>query len=252
MIEELSNVLKGKTTLIKNNQYLSAKDYIQPFIDRMQPFNPTYVCQVKTPEQLSITEGNVDTVYNRVHIQAILPESYYLENDCRKVVGMVYGIDVKIPIAKFYIADLTSTGNLISFNPNAILLQKLESSTPIDYTGIKSLLEITDNNSVMIQQLKNVYIDRDRLIKFLGEWVDLTLDSAIINDGGKVKLATSLPVDVYKSILKDKDSDFYVSETKPISVYDIYQTFLSKIKEDDKDIINKFEKTLLVNKILKL
>lgn len=252
MIEELNNVLNGKSTLIKNKQYFSAKDYIQPFLDRMDTMGASYICQVKPAEQVSLTDSNPDIVYNRVHIQAILPESFYFKNDCRKVIGFIYGLDVKIPIAKFYIANIDSKGNLIAFDPNSIIIQKLEDSTPIDYSVISNLFKVTDNTEVMLKQLKNNYIDRDLFINRLGEWIDLTLDQCIINDGGKVKLTSSLPIDVYKNLIKDKDSDYYIKETSQISIYDVYTTFLGKIKEDDKDIINRFEKTLLVNKILKI
>lgn len=252
MIEEIKTVLNGKSTLIKNKQYLSAKDYIQPFLDRMDEYKASYICQVKPAEQVSVTDSNPDIVYNRVHIQAVLPEEFYYKNGCKKVIGFVYGIDVKIPIAKFYIASMDSKGNLIAFDQNAIIIQKLEDATPIDYSCIPNLFKVTDNTDVMIQQLKNNYIDRDLFINRLGEWIDLTLDQCIINDGGKVKLTSSLPIDVYKSIIKDKDSEYYVKETSQISIYDVYTTFLGKIKEDNKDIINQFEKTLLVNKILKI
>lgn len=252
MIEDLKQVLQGKSTTIKNKQYLSASGYIQPFIDRMDPLGASYICQVKVADQLSITNSTPDIIYNRVHIQAVLPESYYFENGCRKVVGFIYGIDVKIPIAKFYIANLDSKGNLIAFDPNALSVQKLEDATPIDYSPITNLLSLTDNSNVMITQLKNSTIDRELFINRLGEWIDLTIDQYVVNDGGKVKLATSLPIDVYKELLKDKDSDNYIVETSAITVYDVYSVFLNKIKEDDKDIVNRFEKTLLVNKILKL
>jgi len=252
MTEELNNILEGKTTLIKNKQYLSARAYIEPFIKRMDEFKATYNCQVKTPDQLSVTEGKPDLVYNRVHIQAILPETYYNKFGCRKVVGMIYGLDVKTPIVKFYIGNIDKNGNLITFDPNAMIIQKLESATPIDFSGIKGLMELTDSSEVMLKQLQETFVDRDKFMGMLGEWIDIALEKAIINDGGKVKLATSLPVDVYKSILKDKDSGYYISETEQISMLDLYKTFASKIREDDKDIINRFEKTLLINKVLKI
>ena len=165
---------------------------------------------------------------------------------------MIYGLDVKTPIVKFYIGNIDKNGNLITFDPNAMIIQKLESATPIDFSGIKGLMELTDSSEVMLKQLQETFVDRDKFMGMLGEWIDIALEKAIVNDGGKVKLATSLPVDVYKSILKDKDSGYYISETEQISMLDLYKTFASKIREDDKDIINRFEKTLLINKVLKI
>ena len=37
---------------------------------------------------------------------------------------------------------------------------------------------------------------------------------------------------------------------KEISKFDMYNAFTSQITEDKKDIINKFEKTLIVNKLI--
>ena len=36
MIEDLKTLYTGKATIIKEKQYLSAKAYVQPFIERME------------------------------------------------------------------------------------------------------------------------------------------------------------------------------------------------------------------------
>ncbi len=61
-----------------------------------------------------------------------------------------------------------------------------------------------------------------------------------------------MPIDVYKMLLKDKDSSYYIGTDERITIYDIYSAFLSLIRDDDKDIINRFEKTILVDNLLKL
>ena len=53
-------------------------------------------------------------------------------------------------------------------------------------------------------------------------------------------------------LIKDSDSEFYVPTDHQISVYDVYSAFLSLIRDDDRDIINRFEKTWLVDLLLKL
>ena len=106
MIETRQELLKGKSTVIKNVQFLSAEDYTQPFFDRMDKLKATYIINVKVADQMSTTNKVPDTVYNKVHIQAVLPDSYYKTNHTKKVVGFVYGLDVKKPAAKLYIADI--------------------------------------------------------------------------------------------------------------------------------------------------
>lgn len=250
MIEDLSVILEqGKSVLIKNTQFLSAKDYIQPFVDRMDVLNATYRCNVKISDQISITDGAQNIVYTRVHVQAILPEDYYNNNNHRKVVGMIYGLDTKKPVAKFYIGDIDDKRNLIAFNTEAIRMQELEDSTPIDYSCIQELLELTDNNSAMMKQIENVIYPKDALSEMLGNWVDYTLGAVYPTDYGVVKLATSTPINAYKSLVKDKNSDYYC-ETNP-SLLKIYKACL-QILTDENDIINSFEKTVLINRMLQL
>lgn len=77
-------VLKGKATIIKGKKYLSAEAYITPFLERMSKFTNDFVIQAKLPDQMSLTknqdENLEDTVFNRVWIQAIMPEEYCFEN----------------------------------------------------------------------------------------------------------------------------------------------------------------------------
>ena len=252
MIETKEELLKGKSTLIKNKQYLSAKDYCQPFFDKLDILKPDYIIRVKPAEQVSITNNNTDIVYNKVHIQAILPTTYYEKNNCRKVVGFVYGLDLKTPVAKFYIADIDGYGNLYAFDLTKLIVQELEPETAINYNSVDSLLSSTDTNNLMIEQLNKTEFDkRNNMVHRLGEWINSTLNYSYTNEGGKIKLSTTMPVDVYKSLLLDKDSDHYIMESNPIMMSNVFRSFASIIR-NDKDIVNNFEKTFLVSKVLGL
>ena len=250
MIEDLNVILEqGKSVLIKNVQFLSAKDYIQPFVDRMDKLNAIYRCNVKLADQISITEGSQNVVYTRVHIQAILPEEYYYENECRKVVGMIYGLDTRKPVAKFYIGNLDKNKNLIVFDTEALRTQEIEDSSALDYSCIKELLELTDNTEVLLNQMKGIYYSEDNMITNLGEWIDYTLSGVYPSDYGIVKLANSLPITAYKMLMKNKDSDYYC-ETDP-DLFTIYTALLQCVT-DENDLINSFEKTILIKRMLKL
>lgn len=252
MIETKDVLLKGKSTLIKNKQYLSTAAYVEPFFDRMDPLKPEYVIYVKKADQISGTEQDPDLIFNRVHIQAILPETYYNDNGCRKCVGFIYGLDIKTPVAKFYIADIDEDGNLFSFDLSNLIVQEIEDATPINYSPIQTLLERTDNNSTMIKQMQSVtYADHEDMIHKMGEWVDYTLNKSYTNEGGKIKLSTSLPIDAYKSLKLDKDSYYFVDATKAMTIDKVFKAFASIIK-NDKDIINNFEKTILLARMLGL
>ena len=70
----MNELLEGKSTIIKNKQFLSTKAYIEPFVDRMSAFTNDFKIQVKTPDQITTTGGNRDVTFNRQweHVEAIM------------------------------------------------------------------------------------------------------------------------------------------------------------------------------------
>lgn len=251
MTETLQTVLEGKAVSIKGKYFMSASSYIQPFIDRLQPYGVDFKCQVKLPDFITLTpEKELNVAFIRVSITAIFPKTE--ETQYRRALTMAYALDLKIPVVKFYIGVLDDNDNFIAFDKDSLILQRLESDTPINYNPIKTLLEKTDNIKVMLDSIKKSYLDRDLFCRYLGEWIDFVLDATCCGEYGKVKLSSSAPIDVYKMLLKDPDSEFYIPEDHQISVYDVYSAFLSLIRDDDKDVINRFEKTWLVDLLLKL
>ena len=76
MTEDLKTLYTGKATIIKEKQYLSAQAYIKPFIERLDTYKAKYICQAKQADQLSYDGSNIDPVYNKVLITAILPSDY--------------------------------------------------------------------------------------------------------------------------------------------------------------------------------
>lgn len=251
MIENLQTVLFGKAVDIKGKHFLSTAAYLQPFIDRLKPFNVEFSCNVKLPDVITINDSSeANITYTRVSISAIFPKEP--DRQYRKILTMSYGLDIKVPLVKFYVGALLDDNSFVAFDKEAISIQELEPDTPINYSPIRTLLEKSDNINTMITSLQNVYIHKDLFQKYLGEWIDFTIDACYINPCGKVKLASTMPIDVYKMIIKDSSSDFYIHDDFDISIFDVYNAFLTLIRDDDKDIINRFEKTFLVDMLLKL
>ena len=73
-----NELLKGKATVIRGKEYLSAEAYVTPFVEIMSKFTKDFRIQAKLSDQMSLTRDKdlnaEDTVFNRVWIQAILPE----------------------------------------------------------------------------------------------------------------------------------------------------------------------------------
>ena len=99
----LEQALKGKATQIKGKEYFTTEAYITPFIERMSKFTDDFRIQAIPADQISLTkDGEInmeDIVYNRIWIQAVMPDECGFENHDR-VIGMVYGLDTRKPIVK--------------------------------------------------------------------------------------------------------------------------------------------------------
>lgn len=254
----LEELLKGKATKIKKNNFFQTAAYVEPFLEKMSKFTDDFRVQVKLPDQITKTvddEINMDDItYNRVWIQAVMPDEYTFDNH-EEVVGMVYGLDIKKPLVKFYRGGLNKAcTNLSVFNPSFLNIQELESESAIDYRCIKNLMEQTNDLRIWLDKLHNTEIPyNDTLIsQITGQWLRNIISKQYDNGFGKVKLATSTVVDAYKLLYVKEDSPYFIKQGETTDMFNIYNAFTQLITDDVKDIVNKAEKTLLLKDILDL
>lgn len=246
----LSELLKGKPTIIKNKEFFQTKNYVEPFIQKMSALTSDFRIQVKAPDQMTMSGESQDLTYNRVWIQAVLPPEHTIEGH-DEVIGFLYGIDVKRPVAKIYRGYLNQAcTNLCVFNPKWMQIQEMVPGDPLNYNSIKNLLEEANDFDLKIKRLKETKLDRDKQKLYLGEWVDYSLRESQDYGFGKVKIAVSTPIDAYKQLFIDQDSPYYLPEGIDPSLFDVYNSFSQIITDDKKDIMNKFEKTMIINRIL--
>lgn len=248
----IQELLKGKPTIIKNREFNATKVYVEPFLERMSAFTDDFSVQVKLPDQMTTNNGNEDITYNRVLIQAKMPEKFTIDSH-DEVIGFLYGIDVRKPVVKIYRGHLNQAcTNLCVFNPDWINTQELQPGEPINFSPIKALMESTSDFAVTLARMKKEYIDRDERKRFLGQWVDYALRETQDYGFGKVKIAVSTPIDAYKSLFIKEDSEYYIPEGFDPTVYDVHNAFTQIITNDKKDLMNKFEKTMIINRLLEL
>ena len=260
MIETLKNVLNGSATAIKTKEYLSAKAYIEPFVERLTPYTTNFICNVKLADQVSYDDKGVDTIYNKVLVMAVLPDDKDVSINrnnrvisYHRVVCMAYALDVKTPICKFYTGVIDSDMVFYAFGADCISIQKIEPDTAINYTFVQTIIDngLKDNCQFILNQNTSRSIDKDKITENLGEWIDFAIKKEYINDSGKIKLSTGLPIEAYKSLMINRDSDYFIDGDK-VPMPEILKSFLVQISEDDKDLINRYEKTQLINQLLKL
>lgn len=252
----LNQLLQGKQTRIKNKEYFPTAAYVEPFLERLSKYTDTFVCKAVLPNQITLTKnGEVDLedqTFNRVWIQAILPEDYPVPNH-NNVIGMVYGLDVRKPVFKVYRGGLNQAcTNLCIFSNDLLECQEMESETPVNFKAVDRIIEQTDNTAAMIRKLMATEFNTDdRLIsEELGNWIRRCIDMSYNVGFGTVKVATSAPIDAYKMLFCKEDSDYYVGN-REANMYDVYGAFTQTITNGlSKDIMNQVEKSLLIKSIL--
>ena len=254
---QLDALLKGKQTRIKDKEYFETEAYVNPFLERMSKITSDFRVKVELPEQVTFTkEGNLnleDITYNRVWIQAVLPQQYDVDNH-QDVIGMVYGLDTRKPMVKFYRGGLNrACTNLCVFNPDYLDVQEMQPESAINYSPLDILIHKANEIKVFLDKLYNETFPTDNqyINEQLGMWVRNCLHMQYYNGINNVKLATSTAIDAYKLLFEKDDSDYLVSTGTATNMFNIYNAFTELISNDrDKDIMNKCEKTLLLKSIL--
>lgn len=252
----LEEVLEGKATRIKGKDYFKTADYINPFLDRMSKYTDNFTVEVKTPDQITLTDdGQVmtdDLTFNRVHVEAVLPNEYAFEGHVQ-VIGMVYGLDVAKPVAKLYSgAERSACTNLCVFSPNGLAVQEIAPESAIDYTPIERLINRTETISKTLKMLENTTFEASdtNINESLGRWIRNSMYMSYANGYGKVKVATSMVLDAYKDLFEDEDSEYYTGVNN-CSMFNIYNAFTQQVTDNmKKDCFTRYEKTLLVGRIL--
>jgi hypothetical protein len=259
---QLNELLAGRATRIKSKDYFQTAAYVEPFLERVQRLTKEIRVQVQLPNQITYTaNGDINTediTYNRVLIEAILPEEYKFNDDPhRAVIGMVYGIDVRKPVVKFFKGqERMSCTNLCVFSPQLLACQDLEAETAVDYSPFERIIEQTDDTATWMKKLIETDFNcaTQNVNESLGRWIRNCINMSFDNHYGKAKLAVSTPIDAYKSLFEKEDSDYYAGvDSGDISMYQVYNAFTQVLTDGmKKDPFNIFEKTLLLKSILSL
>lgn len=254
----LEQLFSGKATRIKDKEYFSTESYVAPFIEKMTKYTDNFIVQAKPADQISLTkEGNInfdDVIYNRVNIEAVLPDEYAYEGH-KQVVGFVYALDTRKPVVKLYTGAIRSAClNLCVFNPNALSVQSLEPESAIDYSFLKHCMSLTEDIGVKLNKLANTVFTRDECFTQLGKWIDGCINNKYVSDFGTIKLAESTPIEAYKNLFYNNKSDYY-TEAEEVTGFDIYNSFTDLICNTGKgtnkaELVNRFEKVNLVGRLL--
>ncbi len=251
----LNQLLEGKATRIKNKDYAPTRSYVEPFLERMSKITNDFRVQVKLPDQVTCTSGegerHDDITYNRVLIQAVLPNKF---DNHQEVIGMVYGLDVRKPLIKIYRGAINcACTNLCIFDPSFLNVQFIEQGKGINYKPVEYLMERESEMQLMLETLHNTEWNGSvqNIESNLGRWIRSALLSEYENGYGKIKLGTDIVIKAYSSMFVDQESPYYIGEGNNVDMFTVYNAFTELISNDNgKDIMNKCEKTILLRQIL--
>lgn len=251
----LNQLLEGKATRIKNKDYAPTRSYVEPFLERMSKITNDFRVQVKLPDQVTCTSGegerHDDITYNRVLIQAVLPNKF---DNHQEVIGMVYGLDVRKPLIKIYRGAINcACTNLCIFDPSFLNVQFIEQGKGISYKPVEYLMERESEMQLMLETLHNTEWNGSvqNIESNLGRWIRSALLSEYESGYGKIKLGTDIVIKAYSSMFVDQESPYYIGEGNNVDMFTVYNAFTELISNDNgKDIMNKCEKTILLRQIL--
>lgn len=246
-------LLQGKSTIIKNKNYLSTKEYVEPFFDYMSKFTNDFIIRVQTPNQITVTDDNKDITFNRVWIQALMPESTTIDNH-RECYHLIYGIDVKKPVYKIARGYLNmACTNLCVFDPQWLIVQELIPETSFVY-DIKNIMSLTSDFEIKLKKMKNSFLsskleDRQEL---LGKMIEKCLLYEYNNISGKIKLSPNIVIKAYENVYLNNSSPYYIKEGE-CSIFNYYNAFTELIRDSNKkDLMTGYEKTFLVGELFNL
>lgn len=245
----ITELLEGRSTLIKGKQYLSTKEYVDPFIQEMSKYTNDFRVKIKLPDQMTGSIEDTDITYNRVLIEAVLPSDNTIDKH-DEVIGLLYGLDIRKPVYKTYRGYLNQAcTNLSVFNASWLNVQELKPLEGIKF-DIKAMLEMPNSFANDLKQMKKAVIDRADMLPLLGRMVDMSLRDNYFNGIQNVKISPNVAIEAYKSLLIDTDSKYFIPDAKEITKFDVHEALTQIVTDDTKDILNRFEKTMLINKFI--
>lgn len=252
---KLNDIYQGKATMIKDNKFFSAQQYVEPFVDRVDKLcQGNFIVKAQPAKQISLTpQGDVNTediVFNRVWIQGLLPGEYAYKNH-QQSINMLYALDTRKPLVKLFKNTVNCAClNLCVFSPEYLNVQELAPETAADYSFIDYVLKMVDDTKIRLETLAKMSFDPEDLKLKLGEWIDQCIRTKYATSFGTIKLSETLPIEAYKKVVLDKESPYF-AKNGITDGFNVYNAFTDIITNDKgRDIVNKYEKVLMVSNLL--
>ena len=181
-----------------------------------------------------------------------MPDKYTIDGYA-ETYGLIYALDARMPVYKVYRAYVNKeTHNMCVFDPTWIQVYEMKPETKLTYS-IQELMKKPLDIGKRLKIMKNTFISADikDMHEFLGKLINRSLLYEYRNAGGKIKLSSSDVIKAFEDVYHNHSSHYYVQPTVEGSLHNYYGAFCSQIT-NSKDIINRFEKTILAGMLFDL
>lgn len=239
--------------VLKDVEYKSPNELITPFVEKLKPFAEEFVNRSDSIAKAVDAKGDANSIYTKISTMCVLKREMPVK-DYKQIIGLGYALDVRKPYYKIYGGYLNTRYNsLLMINPDIQHYEIDPDSQEFELSYVDFLLDKTID-LVQCDNAINATISGDKLsvVEELGSAIINSLDLSFNFGFGKIKIATSLIIKMYNEIYNNKNSPFSFSPGADCDVYYYYNALSNLIYNNNKDIINIPEKTLLIRSILGL
>lgn len=246
----IERLYQGLPTTINGKEYLSTKDYVEPFINIMKKFGCSFVVNVQTPKQLTFSFGEQNITFNKVWVQAVMPEKVD-KDGYAETYNLIYGLDVRTPVYKIFKAYKDKrTSNLYVFNAQWLNVYELQPGKTFNDLEpvVRNMMQQMDDSQLIFKKLKSSFIDEKQT--FLGESIEKSMVFNFKHKGGTVKISPNMLVKAYEMVYMDSSSKYFIPNTEECSQFNYLEALSSLVvAEFKKDIYNVFEKSAIISEI---
>ena len=242
---ELTDVLESKIFVKENNgiKFLSAKEYLDPFLDIVGPTASEITVRVADPvinQEIDSDEKNV--AYPRVLVEANFGRMVSEQYD--SVVGLVYGLDMQKPVIKTYAGhNVVACTNLTIFNAEMVFEQGLLGNYQEVYKLTQNYIDTMEKDLVDFRErdnfLRNTYLTQSETNRALGY---------MLRGAAKTRLGTT-PILAAAKMIDNTKSKYYVDPHGECSLFNLYNACTQSIT-DSKEILDKANKTVILSNLI--
>lgn len=244
----LEELYQGNETEIGDVKFKSTKFYVEPFINKIKPFVDNIEINASYPGQLVKAEDKNAITFNKVHVKCYVKSN--VQSDLKEIIVLSYTLEGKTPMAKMYRGYESEDTHFVVDNPDWIIIQEIKEDEGIDVSKVTDLLESTSNIGTFKAKLDKV-ITKKEITDLVGNWITYCMTIVHEHELYKIKLPYRHAINGYKSITHNTDSNHYMVGDSTYKA-NVYYAMLQIITDDSKDMMNVFEKTILVNNMLGL